>query len=166
VLGPVADGGRIVFITTPGCWGPMITPTIRGGHEVNLPVAVEKANVGDAMVIRIESIKIRSKASLSGVDRPVEGAYVGDPYVAKRCPVCREPWPDFVFEKGSVDIENIRCKKCGVSASPFRMVHGYTMVFDESYRVGLTVSLSIALEIAKNAWECGAIPPKSKQVQY
>ncbi len=21
MLGPVADGGRIVFVTTPGCWG-------------------------------------------------------------------------------------------------------------------------------------------------
>jgi len=91
MLGPVANGGKIVFVTTPGCWGPMITPTIRGGHEVNLPIAVEKADVGDAVVIRVESVKIRSKAASSGVDKPVEGAYVGDSYVAKRCPVCREP---------------------------------------------------------------------------
>ena len=34
MLGPVADGGHIVVNTTPGCWGPMITPSIRGGHEV------------------------------------------------------------------------------------------------------------------------------------
>ena len=26
MLGPVADGGHIVVNTTPGCWGPMITP--------------------------------------------------------------------------------------------------------------------------------------------
>jgi len=142
----------------------MITPTIRGGHEVNLPVAVEKADVGDAVVIRIESFKIRSKALSSGVDRPVEGTYVGDPYVAKRCPVCREPWPEFIFERGSVGIENIRCKSCDASAAPFRMIHGYTMVFDELYRVGLTVNPSTAVEIAKNAWEYGAIPSKSKQV--
>ena len=31
-LGPVADGGHIVWNSTPGCWGPMITPAIRGGH--------------------------------------------------------------------------------------------------------------------------------------
>ena len=48
MLGPVADGGRIVFETAPGCWGPMITPTIRGGHEVCTPVAIEGAEVGDA----------------------------------------------------------------------------------------------------------------------
>src|SRR5436190_1971573 len=33
MLGPVEDGGHIVVNTTPGCWGPMITPSIRGGHE-------------------------------------------------------------------------------------------------------------------------------------
>lgn len=31
MLGPVKDGGDIVANTTPGCWGPMITPCIRGG---------------------------------------------------------------------------------------------------------------------------------------
>ena len=35
MLGPVADGGTIVANTAPGCWGPMITPEIRGGHEVH-----------------------------------------------------------------------------------------------------------------------------------
>ncbi len=34
MLGPVRDGGHIVANTSPGCWGPMITPEIRGGHEV------------------------------------------------------------------------------------------------------------------------------------
>ena len=46
-LGPVRDGGHIVANTAPGCWGPMITPAIKGGHEVTLPVAVEGAEVGD-----------------------------------------------------------------------------------------------------------------------
>ena len=164
MLGPVSDGGRIVFITAPGCWGPMITPTMRGGHEVNMPVAIEKTEIGDAVAIYIEDIKIRSKASASGVDKAVEGAYIGDPYVAKRCPVCREPWPDYVFEKGSVGIENIRCKKCGAPASPFTLLHGYTMVFDESYSIGLTVDRRTAHEIAMRAWEWSALPEKSKQV--
>src|SRR5262249_27593764 len=48
MLGPVRDGGHIVANTAPGCWGPMITPAIKGGHEVTLPVAVEGAEVGDA----------------------------------------------------------------------------------------------------------------------
>ena len=37
MLGPVADGGVIIANTAPGCWGPMITPEIRGGHEVTRP---------------------------------------------------------------------------------------------------------------------------------
>ncbi|MEM0235363.1 MAG: acetamidase/formamidase family protein, partial [Thermofilum sp.] len=111
MLGPVADGGRIRFLTTPGCWGPMITPTLRGGHEVNVPVAVEGAKIGDAVVIRFESLKILSKASSSGVDRSVEGAFIGDPYVAKKCPVCKEPWPE--FEVKGIGQEAIVCKKCG-----------------------------------------------------
>src|ERR1700674_1407111 len=68
MLGPLADGGRIIFLTAPGCWGPMITPTIRGGHEVCTPVAIKGANVGDAVAIRVEKIKILSKAASVGVD--------------------------------------------------------------------------------------------------
>ena len=32
MLGPVRDGGYIVANTAAGCWGPMLTPAIRGGH--------------------------------------------------------------------------------------------------------------------------------------
>jgi len=46
MLGPVANGGHIVWNPTPGCWGPMITPSIRGGHEVSQPVAVADAPRG------------------------------------------------------------------------------------------------------------------------
>jgi len=162
MLGPVADGGRIRFLTTPGCWGPMITPTLRGGHEVNVPVAVEGAKVGDAVVIRFEEIKVVSDASSSGVDRWVEGAYVGDPYVAKRCPVCREPWPE--FEVKGIGQEAVRCKKCGAPASPFRMVHGYTMLFDKERRFGLTAGAERAKEVAEKAREYTHLPPKSAQV--
>ena len=42
LLGPVTDGGHIVWNSTPGCWGPMITPAIRGGHEVSHPVAIRR----------------------------------------------------------------------------------------------------------------------------
>lgn len=34
MLGPVRDGGHIMANTSPGCWGPMITPALKGGHEV------------------------------------------------------------------------------------------------------------------------------------
>ncbi|MCS7105066.1 MAG: acetamidase/formamidase family protein [Thermofilaceae archaeon] len=162
MLGPVADGGRIRFVTTPGCWGPMLTPTLRGGHEVNMPVAVEGVKVGDAVAIQFESLKVLSKAASSGVDRPVEGAFVGDPYVAKRCPVCREPWPQFeVIGTGG---DAVKCKKCGSPASPFRMVQGYTMVFDENRKLGVTVGSELAKRIAERAREYASLPRASAQV--
>ncbi len=62
MLGPVKDGGTIIANTAPGCWGPMITPSIKGGHEVTQPVAVENAEIGDAVVIRIRDITVTSTA--------------------------------------------------------------------------------------------------------
>ena len=48
-LGPVKDGGHVIANTAPGCWGPMITPSLKGGHEVTMPVEVAGAlfSVGD-----------------------------------------------------------------------------------------------------------------------
>ena len=88
MLGPVADGGHIVVNTTPGCWGPMITPSIRGGHEVCMPVAVEGAKVGDAIAMRIRDIEVTSLATASGNDQTMEGRFNGDPYVAPVCAQC------------------------------------------------------------------------------
>src|ERR1044072_5240842 len=86
--GTLRDGGTIVANTAPGCWGPMITPAIQGGHEVTLPVNVEGAEVGDAIAIRIRSIDVTSVATASGNDRMVEGGFNGDPYCAKVCANC------------------------------------------------------------------------------
>ncbi|MDA4113393.1 MAG: acetamidase/formamidase family protein [Thaumarchaeota archaeon] len=162
MLGPLADGGEIVFETAPGCWGPMITPTIRGGHEVCTPVSIEGANVGDAVALRVERIKILSKAASVGVDRSREGCFIGDPYVAKQCPVCKELWPEFVVK--GIGQEAIRCKKCGTPISPFRMVNGYTMVFDHKAGIGITVDKKTAEKIANKAWQWHALPRNSKQV--
>jgi acetamidase/formamidase len=159
-LGKVADGGRIVFVTSPGCWGPMITPNIRGGHEVAVPVEVENARVGDAVAIRVEKVEILSKASSSGVDQSIEGAFVGDPYVAKKCPSCGEAWTD--FEVRGTGQEAVRCKKCGTPASPFRMVHGYTLAIDNG--LAITLDESNARRVAENAWDFAALPKSSRQV--
>ncbi len=159
-LGKVADGGKIVFVTSPGCWGPMITPNIKGGHEVAVPVEVEGAKVGDAVAIKVEKIKVLSKAASSGVDQPVEGAFVGDPFVAKKCPNCGEMWPD--YEVKGIGQEAVRCKKCGAPASPFRMVHGYTLVIDGSFAV--SVDEKMAKSIAEKSREFAALPKNSKQV--
>ncbi|MBM1155091.1 acetamidase/formamidase family protein, partial [archaeon] len=161
MLGPVRDGGSIVFLTTPGCWGPMITPMLRGGHEVNVPVAVEGAKAGDAISIEVEYVRIVSRATSSGTDRAVEGAYVGDPYVAKKCPSCGEKWPESALE--GIGIEAIKCRKCGASSSPFRMVHGYTMVFDDPRSIGLTVDRERAEAIAREPYAWMSTPRNSRQ---
>jgi hypothetical protein len=93
MLGPVADGGHIVANTAPGCWGPMITPRLRGGHEVTRPVAVAGAMPGDAIAIRIRDIVVTSLATASGNDYFVDGRYNGDPYCAKQCAECGTPYP-------------------------------------------------------------------------
>ncbi len=162
MLGPLADGGRIRFLTAPGCWGPMITPTLRGGHEVCAPVRVENAEVGDAVVISIETIEVKSQAVSSGVDEPVDGAFLGDPYVFKRCPGCREPWPEARVE--GIGWEAIKCVKCGASAAPFKMVNGYTMVFDGKRRYGVTVDADGAGAIAAKAYDYAALPENSAQI--
>ncbi|WP_052296581.1 acetamidase/formamidase family protein [Pyrococcus sp. NA2] len=113
----------------------MIIPTIRGGHEVNVPVAVEGAEIGDAIAIKIERIRVLSKAASSGVDKPREGAYVGDPYVAKKCPVCNEPWPE--FEVVGIGEDAIRCKHCGspplLSEWSMDTLWYLTMILGEEY---------------------------------
>ncbi|MGA2226373.1 MAG: acetamidase/formamidase family protein, partial [Syntrophobacteraceae bacterium] len=69
MLGPVRDGGIIKASTAPGCWGPMINPRLRGGHEVTQPVFVENAEPGDALLIRIKEVNVTSSATASGHDR-------------------------------------------------------------------------------------------------
>lgn len=64
------DGGRISAVTTPGCWGPMITPRIFGGHEVIRPVYIEGAQPGDSVAIFIEKVEVVSKFCSSGTGRP------------------------------------------------------------------------------------------------
>jgi len=162
MTGPVADGDRITFLTAPGCWGPMITPTLRGGHEVCTPVRVKNAEIGDAVAITIERIQMLSHATASGVDRPVDAAFVGDPFVYKRCPNCQEPWPQVHVE--GIGEEAIRCDRCGGAATPFHMIEGYTMVFDTDRRVGITVNQEAVMRIAEQRQQYAAIPDASQQV--
>ena len=67
----------------------MITPAIRGGHEVCTPVAVEGAEAGDGIAIRIKDIAVTSRATSSGNDQAMEGRFNGDPYCAAGVPRLR-----------------------------------------------------------------------------
>jgi formamidase len=159
MLGPLRSGGHIVANTSPACWGPMITPAIRGGHEVNQPVMVDGAEVGDAVLIRIEEITVTSLAAASGVHRVVEGRNAGDPSILAKCPGCGTVWPETRIEGTGEDA--IRCAHCGAEASPFKVVHGYTVVFDAERQLGVTVSSQVAAGIAKDAYRYAALPEKS-----
>lgn len=161
MLGPVRDGGHIVANTAPGCWGPMITPEIRGGHEVTHPVAVAGAEVGDAIAIRIKDITVTSLATASGNDQWMEGRFLGDPYVAGKCPECGTLYPETRVE--GIGQTAVRCVKCGADATPFTFTNGYTIAFDGNRGVGVTLHRQPAEEIARNAKTYAALPEKSIQ---
>jgi len=63
MLGPVENGGTIIAHTAPGCWGPMITPRLRGGHEVTQLIFVDGAKLGDGVAIRIRDITVTALAT-------------------------------------------------------------------------------------------------------
>ena len=161
LLGPVADGGHIVWNSTPGCWGPMITPAIRGGHEVSQPVAVDGARPGDGIAIRIKDIEVTSLATSSGNDQPMEGRFNGDPYCAPVCPGCGAEWPETRVE--GIGPESVRCVHCGADATPFTFTNGYTIAFDDLHSVGVTVPGEAAEGFAREAARYAALPDNSAQ---
>lgn len=161
MLGPLKSGGRIIAHTAPGCWGPMLTPELRGGHEVTVPVYVEGAEPGDAVAIYIESVVVTSDASSSGTDVAVEGNYISDPFVADKCPVCNKLYPK--SEVKGTGVKSIVCKNCGTPVSAFEMSNGYTMVLDQERKVGVTVTKDASEKIAKDAWNAMKIPENSVQ---
>ena len=166
MLGPVTDGGRIEFLTVPGCWGPMITPSIRSGHEVTLPVRVQGAEVGDAVALHIETLEQSSRATTSGTHVGVDGRFLSDPFVANICPTCRDAGRHFLYPDTYLDgigEAAVKCRACDSEVIPFHMVEGYTMVFDEGRQLGVTVSRQRAEELARNAREWVALTEHSTQ---
>lgn len=161
MLGPLADGGTIIAETAPGCWGPMITPSFQGGHEVTLPVAVEGAEVNDAIAIRIQQVRVTSTATASGTMAFVEGRYTGDPFVVRSCPECGAENPASRVE--GIGRGAIRCVACGAEVSPFQLTNGYTIVFDEERRIAVTVDAAVAEKLAGKAREMMALPGESAQ---
>ncbi|GLU29936.1 MULTISPECIES: acetamidase/formamidase family protein [Brucella/Ochrobactrum group] len=161
MLGPLQSGGTIIANTAPGCWGPMITPRLRGGHEVTKPVFIDGAEVGDGVIIRIRDISVTSLATASGHDTVSNQFCLGDPFVAARCPTCDEVWPETHIE--GVGQDSVRCNKCGEAIKPFTMEHGYTVVFDDTQSVGVTLPQDAARKIAENADHYASLPDNSVQ---
>lgn len=166
MLGPVSDGGHIEFITVPGCWGAMITPSLRSGHEVSLPVRVEGARVGDSVALHIETIEQLSLATSSGTSAGWDGRFISDPFVAGICPTCRDAGRHFLYPDTYLDgigESAVRCKACNSEVIPFHMVEGYTMAFDEVKGIGVTVNKERAKEIARNGKEMMGLHDNSHQ---
>ena len=157
----VKDGGHIIANTAPGCWGPMITPALKGGHEVTQPVYVEGAEIGDAIAIHIENITVTSRATASGNDRPNPDNFINDPFVDPKCPKCGALNPATDIE--GIGYEAIHCHECGESFLPFDITNGYTMVFNSDLGLGLTLDKDHAEEIAKNSLEWMETPENSIQ---
>jgi acetamidase/formamidase len=161
MLGPVRDGGHIIANTAPGCWGPMITPELRGGHEVTRPVAVAGAEPGDAIAIRIKSIRVTSLATASGNDRAIQGRFLGDPYVAGYCEETDTLNPETYVE--GIGEDAVRYKETGKPAAPFAFTNGYTVAFDSNREVGVTLPKEAAESIAHEAKHYAAMPEKAIQ---
>lgn len=159
--GTVADGGVIRTHTPPACWGPMITPDFRGGHEVTRPIAVENAEVGDAIALTIKDIDVTSVATSTGSMAERDEAFGDDPFVDHRCPECGTEWPESVVKGTGEDA--IKCAECGANASSFGFEFGYTVAFDEDRSVGLTMDANAADDLADRAREAMAIPENSRQ---
>ena len=163
MVGPVKDGGRIVFHSAPGCWGPMITPHLDGGHEISEPVAVEGARIGDAIALRITEIVVTSKATASGTSAaaPHTRARKGE-RIVRKCPQCDAEFPSTVLE--GIGEGAIKCQQCGAEAIPYHVTCGYTVVFNEEGSQALTVGPEKAAEIAGQAGDYASLPPTSKQI--
>jgi acetamidase/formamidase len=159
--GTVADGGTVRTHTPPACWGPMITPEFRGGHEVTRPIRVENAEPGDALVVRIRDVEVTSVATSTGSMAEREEAFGDDPFVDHRCPECGTEWPESVVE--GIGEDAIRCAECGANASSFGFEFGYTVAFDDDRSVGLTVGEAGATALAERADEAMALPEHSRQ---
>jgi acetamidase/formamidase len=122
---------------------------------------VEGAEVGDAIAIRIEDITVTSLATASGNDKFMTGRFLGDPYVAGKCPQCGTLYPETHVE--GIGQTAIRCNNCGADVAPFNFTNGYTIFFDGNHTVGVTLPGEAAEEIARDAKRYAALPDHSIQ---
>ena len=163
MLGPVADGGHIVWNPAPGCWGPMITPVDprrpRGLHARSpspAPRSATRSRSGSS------DIAVTSSATASGNDQAMEGRFNGDPYCAAglrrlRRRVARDAARR--HRRGAP----CAAPRCGADATPFTFTNGYTIAFDERRRVGVTLPREPAEALARDAARAAALPEHSVQ---
>jgi acetamidase/formamidase len=91
----------------------------------------------------------------------MEGRFNGDPYCAPVCPGCGAEWPETRVD--GIGPEAIRCARCGADATPFTFTNGYTIAFDDTRSLGVTVGREAAEAIAQDAARYAALPDGSVQ---
>jgi ribosomal protein S27E len=113
--------------------------------------------------VNIKSIHVTSLVTASGNDQPFEGRFLGDPFVAVKCPGCGTLYPETVIK--GIGEEAIRCATCDSDITPFTFTNGYTITFGEKVDVCITVPKE-ATEKNRTRWttlyaDTGSIQAKS-----
>ena len=147
MAGCVGDGDLLTLQTPPGCWGPMITPCIRGGHEVTRPIRVENAVPGDTVALILERVRVLSEFAASGTGRRYPERFGKDPSVHAICPHCNLEYPETVLSGTGEDA--IRCSRCGNPIIPQTFENGYTVAIDGALGLGVAAPPALAAEIAQ-----------------
>lgn len=70
----------------------MITPSLRGRHEVTQPVFIAVAEVGDGVIIHIWDIYVTSVTTASGQHNSPDNFGSDSPFVAGRCHIRDTAW--------------------------------------------------------------------------
>ena len=102
----------------------MITPEIRGGHEVTMPVAVAAPKWRRHHPH--QDITVTSLATASGNDQMMSGRFLGDPLRGRQMPGVQRTLPeDGAWQRASA---RRRCAALnGAGTSPLPLPNGYTI---------------------------------------
>jgi formamidase len=77
------------------------------------------------------------------------------------CEQCGTEWPETRIE--GIGDQSVRCANCGADATPFTFTNGYTIAFDPTHTVGVTVGKGTAEAFAHDAARMAALPDNSRQ---
>lgn len=157
----VCSGERVLAVTSPGCWGPMITPSVLSGHEVTRPIRVQDAQVGDTIAFQIERVTVLSEYATSGVGKRYPQRFGCDPSLEAICPHCKTTHPTTVLSQ--IGENSVCCAVCGQPIIPQTIANGYTVAYDDKIKLGVTLGKSAATEAAKKTLAGEVFLPKGSQ---
>jgi acetamidase/formamidase len=144
----------------------MMTPSVRSGHEVTLPVRVVGADLGDSIAVHVEELAQISRATTSGTEDEWDGRGLSDGSVAAICPACRDAGRHFLYPDTYLEGTGqsaLRCSACHSQIMPFRIRQGYTMVFDLDQDMAITVTSHRAQQLAESARDWAGLPGLARQ---